>query len=905
MTKVYSIPFGIPALETLAQHLHNVYSAEPHKLAETVVLLPTKRACLGLEELFKSFAPCFVPKIMALPELEAEPSALGFIPDDTEVWSKQQLICRLTKLLVSLLPQLQLFDQYKLAEELVSVIDEVETAGIPVQALKTIELETMSEYWQATRDVLGQAIDGLSHAMREAGAVTTFANKRDNLVGIARVWQQRGPACDIWLVGTTATRAGTRELARAIHTMKGGHIILTGVVDEVISSIPASHPNSTIKSFLNSLGDPTVEMIGEGASSTHRFLSHAMSSTPSGSAPAYPEHVQILEADNPTQESELIALVMRNVLEHPEQTVALITPDQDLMTRVSNQLQVWDIIPDISLGKPFSTTAVGQLFSLVASWLATPDALTLLSTLKHPLCGNTDRQAHLQAVRHYERSYLRAADHHYTWAGLRSEITQDPKLNVWVDTLAAVVLPALEAKPFADWLGAHLDIMDKLSDLPEAADTQALHELCQSLPEALEHLPSITLSEYQRIIIHAISGVSIRDVAGIGSRVKYLGVLEARLHTADVVILAGLNEGTWPQQLDAGPWLNRSMRDAVGLPAIEQRLGLAAHDFCSGFAAQQVFLTRSLQQDGAPTLASRNLRRLQLYAEETQQSAIVPYRKILALRHKTELQQPVLPEPCPPVSARPLKLSVTDVERLLKDPYAIYAKHILKLKPLEPIDRELAAVDRGNLIHMILDKYLQSLSHITEAKVEQLIELAEPFFKIIWDKPWVAQFWWPRFCQVAEWLVPICRSAEDIESVVTEIWLERALNIAGAEHTITAKVDRIDHMASDEYRIVDYKTGIAPTMVSVRQGLSPQLSLEAWLLNKDKPISLEYWQLTGGNPAGQIRRLPDADELLEQAESGVSKLLHYFRQPNTAYRACPNPGIAPAYSDYEHIERVR
>lgn len=898
MASVYNIPFGRPALAVLAEHLRQVYADTPHRLAETVVLLPTRRACLGLEGQFKQYAPTFIPKVLALPDLEADPTTLGYIPKTLEIWSKQQLTCQITKLLAPQLPKLQLLDHFKLADQLATVIDEVQTAGLPLQNLQKIQLDSQSEYWQLTKDILHHVIEGLGKAQEQQSAKTTFAHKRDNLAGIAKLWQQRPPKHDVWLVGTTATRAGTRQLAQCINGMGNGHIVLTGVMEQGTEQLPNSHPNITIRSMLEHMGNPTVTTLG--TSSTHTFLSQAMSSALDSAYTNLPEHVHMLEADNPSEEAELIALIMRHTLEQPHKTVALITPDQDLMARVTAQLKLWNIVPDISLGKPFSATAVGQLFSITSQWLASPDAVTLLSTLKHPLCGKPERAAHLQALRYYEKEYLRAVDHHYSWAQLRSEIAQDPKLACWADTVAAVTLPPPDAKPFAEWMSAHVELMHKLADLPEAPDTEMLNELCQSLPEALKHLPTISLGEYQRILQYAVAGVTIRDVAGIGSRVKYLGVLEARLHTADVVIMSGLNEGTWPQVLDSGPWLNRVMRESVGLPPLEQRLGLAAHDFCSGFAAQQVYLTRSQQQDGAPTLASRNLRRVQLYHDDVVRSA---YQEILALRRKVEPQPITPPQPCPPISARPAKFSVTDIERLLRDPYAIYAKRILKLKPLEPIDGELAAVDRGNLIHLILDQYLSGLSHITEARTDSLLEYAKHFFRPIWDKPWVAQFWWPRFCQVAEWLVPICNNSHDVDCIQTELWLDKKLEIAGVEHTISAKVDRVDHLTDDTYRVIDYKTGLPPSVASVKLGISPQLSLEGWLLDKGRSILLEYWQLSGGKPAGHIRKIADADEIIEQAGVGVSKLLHYFQRSDTLYRACPNPKTAPMYSDYQHIER--
>jgi ATP-dependent helicase/nuclease subunit B len=36
------------------------------------------------------------------------------------------------------------------------------------------------------------------------------------------------------------------------------------------------------------------------------------------------------------------------------------------------------------------------------------------------------------------------------------------------------------------------------------------------------------------------------------------------------------------------------------------------------------------------------------------------------------------PSPRPPVAARPRSLSVTEIKTLIRDPYAIYARHVLR-----------------------------------------------------------------------------------------------------------------------------------------------------------------------------------------------------------------------------------
>src|SRR3546814_14486973 len=90
-----------------------------------------------------------------------------------------------------------------------------------------------------------------------------------------------------------------------------------------------------------------------------------------------------------------------------------------------------------------------------------------------------------------------------------------------------------------------------------------------------------------------MAGRAVRPRYGLHPRVAILGPLEARLQHAELLVLGGLNEGTWPAAATPGPWLSRPMQAAFGLPLPERGIGLAAHDFYQAFCAPPVYLTRA------------------------------------------------------------------------------------------------------------------------------------------------------------------------------------------------------------------------------------------------------------------------------------------------------------------------
>ena len=188
-------------------------------------------------------------------------------------------------------------------------------------------------------------------------------------------------------------------------------------------------------------------------------------------------------------------------------------------------------------------------------------------------------------------------------------------------------------------------------------------------------------------------------------RVRIFGPLEARLQSVDRLVLGGLVEGVWPPETRADPWLSRPMRHELGLDLPERRIGLSAHDFAQALGAPEVILTRAARQAGAPTVASRFVQRLAAVAGEARwKAALERGEQYLALARKLDEPQgkpqpAARPEPRPPLEARPKRLSVTEIEDWLRDPYTIYARHVLKLRPLDDIDTPPGAADRGTVIH--------------------------------------------------------------------------------------------------------------------------------------------------------------------------------------------------------------
>ncbi|WP_299623197.1 double-strand break repair protein AddB, partial [Pelagibius sp.] len=453
----------------------------------------------------------------------------------------------------------------------------------------------------------------------------------------------------------------------------------------------------------------------------------------------------------------------------------------------------------------------------------------------------------------------------------------------------------------------------------DAGEAAAL--FADELQAAAAAAPALKPPRYPAALAAMMAGRAVRPRYGLHPRLSILGPLEARLQQADVLVLGGLNEGSWPAEVDAGPWLSRPMQTAFGLPAPERRIGLAAHDFYQGFCARQVYLIRAERVEGTPSVAARWLRRidalgtgLALDVDLRQEAAqVIAWAK--TLDQPAKIARTAAPQPRPPLDARPRVLSVTRIETWMRDPYALYAREILKLKPLDPLDADPGAAERGTLVHAALERFLQRFPEtLPRDALDALVEIGAETFRPISAKPGAFAFWWPRFLRVAQWFVGAeAERRALVRSSFVETSGELTLQAPYKPFRLTAKADRIDVMGDGSLAIIDYKTGAPPSAKAVEGGFAPQLPLEAAIALQggfadlpEGPVGeLAFWRLSGGTPPAEVVAASKADPqaLAQAALDGLAELVAAFDDPGTPYACKPRPDLAPRYGDYDHLSR--
>lgn len=963
LPSVFTIPPGESFVDALAAGLMEETAGDPLALSSMLILLPTRRACRALREAFLRHSagrPLLLPRLRPLGDADEEELSLS---DDGDVTLPPAIPPLHRQLLLARLilgmgagrgghaPSPE--QAVQLAAELGRFLDQVHTEGLGFDRLASLVPADYATHWQMTLDFLTILTNHWPAILAEQGWMEA-ALRRNRLLDLqAERWRAAPPAFPVLAAGSTGSIPATARLLAVVAGLPGGRLVLPGL-DQTMdpasrNALDQTHPQSGLFHLLERL-EMAPEQVALWpncqAGPRDRLISEAMRPAATTEAWRHLGHrieagalrgVTRLDCPGPREEAAAIALMMRETLEQDGKTAALVTPDRDLARRVAADLRRYGIEIDDSAGTALGLTPVGAFLALSARMVAEDFAPhATLAALKHPLATGGAAPGLFRArVRRLERQVLRGPRPAPGVAGLIAALGPKSDLHPWLSGLAAMTgafaaVMARPAAPLGELLRAHIDCAERLADddrLTGAARLwrfeagEAAADFIADLALAADSLPPIDPGSYPGLLGALMQGVVVRPAWGGHPRLAIWGPLEARLQHADRLILGGLNEGSWPPDATADPWMSRPMRKSFGLPLPERRIGLAAHDFAQAFAAPEVMLTRAARLEGTPTVPSRWLLRLDTVLRAAGLAAPWPSTDWLAwqeIRDRPDhYAKPAPPAPKPPRSARPRELSATAIETWMRDPYAIYARKILGLDALDPIDADPGAADYGSLVHDALDAFLKSHPRgpLPATALDELLALGGESFATALARPGLWAFWWPRFERVAGWFVAHEAARRHR---LAESWSEisGALEIAapGGPFRVTAKADRIDRLTDGTLTIVDYKTGAPPTTKEVAAGFAPQLPIEAAIarfggfpgIAEAAVGQLLYWRLSGSPPGGEERSAgDDAVTLAEQALIGLGELVARFDDESTPYAARPHPEMAPKYSDYLHLARVK
>lgn len=936
---------------------------------------------------------------------------------------------------------------WPLAGALATLMDEAEWAGVSLsERLPGAVQDDFAQHWQIILRFLEIITEQWPVWLASQGLMNPVARQVALLRAQAALWRgmaARGDEGRLWAAGFTHAMAPTAEALAAVLACPGGRVILPGLdmnmPDAVFDTLPDSHPQAGLARLLAALGHgraqvrvwdraqeplratvPAVPvragMAGTGggeadeAETARRAARSAVLSrvmlpatalddwvlregegtaagSPTQVAEALLPGVVRISAQDEQEEALAISMIMRDAIAHEGRTVALITPDRVLASRVVTELARWGVLADDSAGMALADTPGAVLLRLIARLVESRFApVALLSVLKHPLvaCGLPPGVCRASA-RLLERQVLRGPAPAPGFAALRAAVADTlarqqaheraqveggqeadrpfgpEPLEAFMHRLETCLEPVLawqadEAGAAMADAGHRASVPVLLAGLVEAAERLACTDsedaaarlwrgedgnlLATRLSELM--LAADILPTQPPAVLDGLLGAVLAqdraarrgDPAGLHPRVLVWGLFEARLQTAHTVILGGLCEGVWPATADAGPWMSRPMRQKVGLPSPEEAVGQSAHDFVSAaVAAHTVVLSCPRRREGAPVVPARWLTRLDAFLAGRRVS--LPTHPVLDWLHGLDqpqgAAQPVLPpRPCPPLALRPRRLSVTEIETWMRDPYAIYARHILRLNPMPELEEAADASDYGMIVHDALERWVRThgVSWPPDAQA-RLHALFVESLAARRPRPALRAWWEPRLARIAGWVAQ-AETRRRAESPPRAIWTElrgRVLvpDAPGGAFTLTGRADRIEVGPDGRVSVLDYKTGVLPSARDVLAGWSPQLPLEAAMILRGGFAGvtlageaeeaggimdgLIYWRLTGGAEAGEeVAITPKEAEglsaLAEQTWLSLIERIVAYDDPAQPYLSHPHPGQEPRFADYARLARV-
>lgn len=976
---LYSIALHRAFADALASGLIRRYADDVLGLARGIILLPSNRARLAVQAAFvrASGEGMLMPRLAVVGDADLDENtslALDAIDDAQPLPPAIDALQRRLMLAALIEKHVPAGEEpilgaaaFQLAEGLGRVIDQLHYEEVPHARLGDIAgaLGELANHWQLSWHRLQLLVDQWPGELQRIGLIDRSDRRNRLLDRVSQGWSRHPPARFVVAAGITTAAPAIARLLRTVADMEGGMVVLPGLdlampapEWEALGPAPATaddtgvrpletHPQYHLKLLLGRMNvaraevqpwdgasdfdgpqarDPFLSLMFAPAAFTSRWQ-HA-----DDLAPSLANVKAAIFADD-HQEAQGIALLMRQALETPGHTAALVTPDRGLAARVVAALARWDIAVDDSAGQPLGQTPPGALLALLAELAAQFDPVRLIAVLSHPLVRKgTARLGWLDQVRALDL-FLRGPGLLPGWQGVGARMTErmaDEKarghaaakaLAPWWDDVMAGLMPLLAPfhsgapMPPARYLDALQQALQWLTgdDAWTGHAGRALAALFDRWALAREFGPALVRpDDFPAMLGELMAGESVRAPYGGHPRLFIWGLLEARLQRADVMILGGLDEGRWPPRQTPDAWLAPGVRRMLGLAALERQQGAAAHDFAGAFAAHNVIITRAHRSGGDPTVASRFWLRLAALGGDLPEPA--PGGTAIT-RLAAELDVPdgrpqpaVRPAPSPSPDQRPRRISVTAVDSLARDPYSYYARHILNLAVLDPLSALPDPRWRGTRLHSLFEKWIRAGASrkAFDAELDSLRQ--DPALD-----PLAERFWLPRVEPALRWAAAQYWGADDRGAVDVE--LQGVMVTDGIELRGTA--DRVDRDEEGRLYIVDYKSGQAPSGSAAAQGLDNQLGLLGLLAREGHmknlaaaPVEgLEYWSLSpdrkkGG--AGKISKTHGSRSALKTAEAAIDKAADRLSELAALFLNGDQPfvpGEASRFGDYDQLMR--
>ena len=872
---LFNIPLSCSFWDTLAKLYIDKYQGDYLQLANVLFLLPNRRACVDLANAFVRIhgrAPAILPQMLPIADMDDDEVFFsGFNLDEmfdaeNQTISRDERLFLFTRLIMSKpsdfgLKQISLAQALNLAIDLAKLIDTAINQGLSFDKLQDLVPEKYATHWQETLKLLKIITEFWPMILKERDAVDACTLKNSLLFKQAQIWAKNPISQNIVVAGVTASFPAIISLLKSIINLPNGEIYFSGIDrfanQAYWNAVDETHPLFETKSLLELLEispQDVIDVLSPSLPEREQLISEIM--RPATVSDEWRRiygafdldkainGISVINCRSQRDEALAIALKMREVLNTPEKTAALITYDRNLARRVASELERFEIKIDDSAGLPLSLTSIGIFFRLLAEAAGNMESdIAFITLLKHPFMLVGMNASDFRSMVYTYETALRQSQ----LQGLSEESSRFVKRikDILADFALYLENPSIS---FKEILEKHIALAEVCAASDALAGSSVLWKgdagktaakFFTQLLSSSETLGNINGQDYLPLLCELMGLESVRARYGTHPRLSILGPIEARLHHFDTIILGEVNEGVWPKPAQADMWMSRPMKKDFGFSLPEKAIGILGADLCGFLAVPQVVITRADRVDGVPMKKSRWLLRFETVLKAMQSDILkITDTGFSSLANRLDTPNtytPIkAPAPCPPLFARPRRLSASGVDLLIQDPYSVFAKYILKLYPLDDLDQEKDQRDYGTLIHAIIEDFNNMYpAELPENPLDVLITLGKKHFDDFDISPDLEAFWWPKFLKTAEWIIQQEKDyRHSVKLVHNEIKGEISYNLPNGPFTFTAKADRIDELKDGCLNILDYKTGKIPSSKEVQSGHALQLPLEGLIASK-------------------------------------------------------------------------
>jgi len=822
------------------------------------------------------------------------------------------------------LPKFSLAQASALAVQLENLVDKVHNEELDFANLNNLVPEEYAEHWHKTLDLLKLITERWPQILQKKHQIDA-AQKQNILLKLQiEQWQKNNPKTHIIAAGIYADYPQIKEFLRGIKNLPNGQIYINGLdrnlSDEEFFGADENHPQyqlARLLEFLDVRREEIADLCPSQNLQRERFVSEVM--RPAEGTGKWLElkknplpheafdGLNIIACENLHNEALSAALIIREKLEDPQNRIAFVSPDRNLARMAASELERWGIVADDTAGKPLHLQPVSIfLRQLIKTAQNNFEDIDFLALVKNPFCLCGQKVADFRKnARDFEINILR-----------KKKSEKYPQLVEWGEKIKEKIRPLanlMEQKQvdLKELIKVHLATAQNLADSEEKFGAKILWKgeagkLASSFfADLLEYcgtLEKIDPQEYADFVDNLMSSIVVRRQYGTHPRVKIMGPMEARLNNFNTVIVAGANEGVWPPSSEADPWMSRPMKKDFGLPLPEKKVGIFAFDFANLLCQDNVYITRSMSVDNVETNKSRWLLRLEtvVFANGTKIEELYEDKYYLwakEIERTDKIIQIKEPNPCPPLDLRPKRFSATALQTLIDNPYAVFAKYVLNLYPLDAIGEEADARDYGILIHKIIEEFNNKYSAGLPQNAEDIyIELGKKIFSQCGYEQKHLIFWWAKFVKTVKWILKReSKQRIGIRRIFSENSGKMQLNLSNGNVAITAKADRIDEYIDGSLSVIDYKTGSSiPTKTAVESFKAVQLVAEGIIaahggyekISGKEVKDIKYWQLLGKNM--EIRR-DNMGDFLSDGLIAIEKLLEEYNNDVKPYNVKSKP----------------